>query len=103
MQACERLETVKAALLLAHGANINAQDNEGNTVLMHACNISEPKEERSELVRFLLAYHPRLNIKNHDGQTALALLIEADRSVFPDHSGSGAELARVLKQAGATL
>lgn len=103
MEACGRMDTAKAALLLAHGANIDAQDNEGYTALMHVCSFSEPKEERSELVRFLLAYHPRLNIKNHDGQTALALLIEADRSVFPDHSGSGAELARVLKQAGATL
>ena len=102
MEVCERMNTAKAALLLAHGANINAQDNEGNTALMHVCNISEPKEERSIFVRFLLAYHPRLNIKNHDGQTALAILIEADSSVFPDHTGIGAELVRVLRQAGAT-
>ena len=112
MQACERLETAKAALLLAHGANIDAQDNEGNTALMHVCGILEPKMERSTFVRFLLAYHPRLNIKNHDGQTALTILIAANKDADENYSDTAhlaynkrrdAELVRVLKQAGATL
>jgi len=112
MEACERMHRTKAALLLRHGANIDAQDNEGNTALMHVCGILEPKMERSTFVRFLLAYHPRLNIKNHDGQTALTILIAANKDADENYSDTAhlaynkrrdAELVRVLKQAGATL
>lgn len=55
-------------LLLARGANIDAQDRDGRTPLMHA--ISGQYET---IVNLLLSKNAQVNIKAHNGDTALLI------------------------------
>jgi ankyrin repeat protein len=59
-------ETVRT--LLAHGARVNAKDNEGHTALMFAVINSH-----SEIVKALLRAGARVNARAGDGGTALML------------------------------
>jgi hypothetical protein len=56
------------SVLLAHGADLNAQDENGNTALMNSLNYG-----RYENAKFLLEAGADVTIKNHKGQTAQAL------------------------------
>lgn len=52
-------------LLVSNGADINAQDNKGNTLLMYAIALrNEP------LINDILKLNPDVNIKNKEGKTA---------------------------------
>ncbi|WP_422865699.1 ankyrin repeat domain-containing protein [Brachyspira hyodysenteriae] len=52
-------------LLVSNGADINAQDNKGNTLLMYAIALrNEP------LINEILKLNPDVNIKNKEGKTA---------------------------------
>lgn len=77
--------------LVARGADINAQDAEGNTALMRRAMDGKP-----EAVRVLLAAHARPNIKNKEGWTAMTM-------VRANNSGGKnvRSVIRLLKQAGA--
>jgi uncharacterized CHY-type Zn-finger protein len=56
-------------LLLDRGANINIQDNNGNTALIHSVKLSD-EESSLETVELLLERGADLFIKNHNGRTA---------------------------------
>ena len=55
-------------LLIAHGADVNAQSREGKSALMFACD-----EDNLEVVKILLEAGANVNFKNSDGETALNL------------------------------
>lgn len=89
-------------MLLDHGAGheiklnstaslkgVNAQDNSGNTPLMHALKGSNVEDVR-ESVRLLIEAGTDLNLKNDKGNTALMLTTDP-------------EIAKMLIQAGARL
>ena len=52
-------------VLLEHGAEINAQDPEGQTALHYACSVGH-----QEVIKVLLKFHPDLQVKDNDGCTA---------------------------------
>jgi len=54
-------------LLLGAGADIDAQDDDGNTALMYAIGKGRP-----ENIACLLAHHPNPKLKNASGNTALS-------------------------------
>ncbi len=82
-----------AKLLLENKADINAQDNEGNTVLIYAIpNIAG--------IEFLLGYQGiDVNLRNKNGDTALSLAKDWQRT----HLGSPniGKVIELLKSAGA--
>jgi ankyrin repeat protein len=104
-----------AKLLLAHGANPNTKDREGNTALHWAVGlggledwtISLPKRE---LVELLLEHHTNPNVRDNDGKTPLDLLKDkiaqqSFRSFSPEtvakQKAFAGELADLLRQHGA--
>jgi len=113
MNAISENKEDNALVLLAYGANINAQNNQGNTALILAC---EPEKSQGyNTVCFILKQHPRLNIKNHKGQTALVIANKpVDASTFShemfiitqggidERNQKRKQMVRLLKQAGAT-
>lgn len=73
-------------LLLKSGADINAQDPDGYTALMHAYG-------KPEKVKLLLARNPDLNIRNKNGDDALTLF--RDSVIYGD---AYAECYRLLQE-----
>ncbi|MCW3097637.1 MAG: repeat, subfamily, partial [Chthonomonadaceae bacterium] len=79
--------------LLRKGANIDARDAEGNTVLM-----TNARDGKIEAVRVLLLTHAHVNLKNKRGETALTLARAAQiRNKKQNLSG----MIHLLQQAGA--
>jgi hypothetical protein len=78
-----RLKFVRA--LLDNSADINLQDSNGMTPLMHAVHV------HPLMIRELLTHQPKVDVQDNDGDTALMLAAKMDR---PDH-------ARILADAGA--
>jgi len=70
-------------LLLKRGANINVQDNQGNTALILATKCANMAG-----VAFLLKNSARVDLKNNEGQTALRLA----RQIHSDSKISNGEL-----------
>ena len=79
----EAVETL--SLLLSHGIDVNAVDQNGKTALIHMLEDDQHDGEREtiatipnreaaneEIVRLLLAYHAETGIVNSDGNTALS-------------------------------
>lgn len=66
----DRIRTVEKIVssLLDHGANIDTQDNDGETALMCATSRGEPT-----LVKLLLEYGADASITNNDGHNALSI------------------------------
>lgn len=78
-------------LLLAKGADVNKRnDYDGRTVLMFAAYRDEAT------IRAVLGRSPRLNDRDNDGETALAI---AQESLKEGHSSRG--VVRALREAGA--
>jgi ankyrin repeat protein len=77
-------------LLLAHGADVNTTDSEGNTALMRAVRFRNP-----QLVKILIEHHANVNAKSSTGDTAL---MEARKS----KSRPFQECADLLTKAGET-
>jgi ankyrin repeat protein len=53
-------------ILLDHGADVNATDEDGDTLLMRACD-----DDNVDVVKVLLGHRAKVNLKNPDGETAL--------------------------------
>ncbi|CAH1798924.1 unnamed protein product [Owenia fusiformis] len=58
-----------AKLLLDHGANVNAVNNNGKTALMYAASVNDSVE----CVNLLIAHGANIDAKDNDGTTALIL------------------------------
>ena len=72
-------------MLLENGADVNRSTTYGYTALMMAANSASP-----QLVQLLLDYKPDLDLRNNEGQTALAFVkVSRDRPSHLDLAGSG--------------
>jgi ankyrin repeat protein len=85
-----------ARLLLAHGADANASNPEGNT-LLHMVALAG-KEENLPLAGLLLARGARVNRRNGEGRTPLGLLFRPGRGVL--RPGVSARLVALLRRHG---
>ncbi len=72
--------------LLENGANVNAQDSEGNTVLMNKSSLG-----KLDFVKLFLAHKADPNLRNRAGQTAL-MLADFDPDVVLQLIKSGADI-----------
>lgn len=61
---------------LAAGANIDAQDENGNTALIKTVSVSPAGERQEEIVQFLLRNEARIDIRNKSNFTAFSLSVE---------------------------
>lgn len=73
-----------ARLLISNGANVDAQNDDNETLLMWACN------ENVEITKILLEAGANPNLKDKDGDTALSMTVSD-------------EIKRLLKQYGARV
>ena len=71
IQAVESIDIISLNVLLAEGAKVDTVDDEGNTPLMLASKIGNPR-----MVKILLAHHPEIDKVNHSGYTALMIAAE---------------------------
>ena len=82
----EAVETL--SLLLSHGADVNAVDQQGKTALIHLLEDDQhdgkrqtiatlPRREAAyeEIIRLLLAYNAKTGIVDSDGNTALSFSV----------------------------
>lgn len=79
------------SVLLEAGADANAADDYGTTVLMHAVHAANQEAALIRNVRALIRSGAEVNARNKLGQTALSIAIEAKNR----------DLINLLKQAGA--
>lgn len=70
-ESIRNIDIVSLNIRLAEGANVDTVDNEGNTPLMLAAKIGNPR-----MARILLAHQPNINAKNLKGETALMIAAE---------------------------
>ncbi|PWN07693.1 ankyrin repeat domain-containing protein [Rhodohalobacter mucosus] len=68
IQAVQDIDIISLNVLLAEGADVDAVDEEGNTPLMLAAKIGNPR-----MVKIILAHHPEINKVNNSGYTALMI------------------------------
>lgn len=71
IDAVSNIDLISLNVLLSEGANIDTVDQNGNTPLMIAAKIGNPR-----IVKILLAHNPDLNKKNSAGNTALMIASE---------------------------
>ena len=71
IQAVQEIDIVSLNVLLAEGAEVDTVDEEGNTPLMLAAKIGNPR-----MVKILLAHQPEINRVNFNGYTALMIASE---------------------------
>lgn len=72
-----------ARLLISKGANVDVQDEDGETLLMEACD-----DENMEVIKMLLEAGANPNLRDKDGDTVLSMT-------------SSDEIKLLLKQYGA--
>jgi ankyrin repeat protein len=70
-EAIEKVDMVSLNVLLAEGADVNSVDENGNTPLMLASRIGNPR-----MVKIILAHNPEVDLKNRDGYSALMIASE---------------------------
>jgi serine/threonine-protein phosphatase 6 regulatory ankyrin repeat subunit B len=71
IQAVESIDIISLNVLLAEGAQVDTVDEGGNTPLMLAAKIGNPR-----MVKILLAHQPEIDRTNHSGYTALMIAAE---------------------------
>ncbi len=88
----QQVENVR--FLLAHGANSNARDAEGDTPLMEAINYFSPSrgvsaaEDSLAIARLLIAHGADVNIRNKVGQSALDMVQTSDMRTVLQKAGA---------------
>ncbi len=88
IEAVTNIDLVSLNILLAEGADIDTADSYGNTPLMLASKIGNPR-----MLTIILAHNPDVNAKNDNGETALMIAAENGQ----------AEVAERLIERGADL
>jgi ankyrin repeat protein len=71
IEAVANMDFLNINVLLAEGAVVDSSDQDGNTPLMVAAKIGNPR-----IVTLLLAHNPEINRKNNEGNTALMIAAE---------------------------
>jgi len=71
IEAVANIDQVSVNVLLAEGASVETVDQNGNTPLMIAAKIGNPR-----IVKILLAHNPDINRKNNNGNSALMIAAE---------------------------
>jgi ankyrin repeat protein len=71
IEAVKNIDLVSLNVLLAEGADIDTTDRHGNTPLMIASKIGNPR-----MLRIILAHSPDVNTKNNRGETSLMIAAE---------------------------
>lgn len=70
-EAIHNIDIVSLNVLLAEGAEVDTVDADGNTPLMIAAKIGNPR-----MMKIILAHEPDVNRKNNQGLTALMIASE---------------------------
>lgn len=71
IDAVSNIDLISLNVLLSEGASIDTVDQNGNTPLMIAAKIGNPR-----ILKILLVHNPNLNKKNSAGNTALMIASE---------------------------
>lgn len=71
IQAVQNIDIVSLNVLLADGADIDTVDQQGNTPLMLASSIGNPR-----MLRIILVHNPDIHARNNNGETALMIAAE---------------------------
>ena len=77
------------ALLLTHGADIEARDEHGRTPLLLAVN--QPSASRA-MVAFLIRYRAQLDARSFNGETPLSAALMRDREIIKMLLDGGADV-----------
>jgi len=87
IEAVNKIDIISLNVLLAEGAAIDTVDDAGNTPLILAAKIGNPR-----MIDIILAHEPEVNIRNSDGNTALMIASEAGiLSIVQDLKETGAD------------
>ncbi len=70
-EAIQNIDIVSLNVLLAEGADINEVDEKGNTALMLASKVGNPR-----MIKIILAHNPNIDMQNNEGYTALMIASE---------------------------
>lgn len=70
-EAIQNIDIVSLNVLLAQDADIDSVDEKGNTALMLASKIGNPR-----MIKIILAHNPGIDMKNEAGYTALMIASE---------------------------
>lgn len=70
-EAIHNIDIVSLNIHLAEGADVDSVDENGNTPLMLAAKIGNPR-----MIKIILAHNPDINKQNHQGYTALMIAAE---------------------------
>ena len=68
IEAVNEIDIISLNVLLAEGASVDTVDNAGNSPLMLAAKIGNPK-----MIDIILAHNPEINRRNNNGETALMI------------------------------
>jgi len=71
IEAVANIDQVSVNVLLAEGASVETVDQNGNTPLMIAAKVGNPR-----IVKMILAHNPDVNRKNNEGNSALMIAAE---------------------------
>lgn len=72
IDAVNEIDIISLNVLLAEGAKVDTVDELGNTPLMLAAKIGNPR-----MLKIILAHKPNVDRRNEDGNTALMIASEA--------------------------
>ena len=88
IEAVQTIDLVSLNVLLSEGAAIDTVDTEGNTPLMLASRIGNPR-----MLRIILVHNPDIHVRNNNGETALMIAAENGQlSVVEQLLSKGADM-----------